>query len=143
MSPSRSSYKTWLAIPTRWEDFDAYGHVNNVKYYAYFDTAINEYLIHVGGLDPKRHPIVAYVVSSRCTFSGSFSFPEIIDAGLAVTKLGTSSVTYRIALFREGETTPRATGEVVHVFVDREKEIAVPIPDTMRQALRQVLTTQP
>ena len=103
-SPSRrSGYRHFLAIPTRWMDNDSYGHVNNVTYYSYFDTAVNEHLIRAGGLDIRDDPCVGLVVETRCRFHKSLTFPETVDAGLRVAKLGTSSVTYEIGLFREGD----------------------------------------
>src|SRR5262250_564486 len=102
----RDSYKSFLAIPTRWMDNDAYGHVNNVTYYSYFDTVVNEHLIRVGGHDIHRAPVIGVVVETFCRFHKSLSFPEVVDAGLRVRKLGNSSVTYEIGLFRQGEEDP-------------------------------------
>jgi acyl-CoA thioester hydrolase len=138
MSTSREEYRSWLAIPTRWEDFDVYGHVNNVKYYAYFDTLINEFLIQVGGLDPVKHPVIGYIAESRCTFKGSFTFPEIIEGGLSVERIGGSSVTYRLGLFRENEPEPRAFGHCTHVFVLRDRGRPTAIPEQIRAALEQL-----
>jgi acyl-CoA thioester hydrolase len=135
MSTSRDEYRSWLAIPTRWEDFDVYGHVNNVKYYAYFDTLINEFLMQVGGLDPHQDPVVGYIVESRCTFKGSFTFPEIIEGGLSVERIGNTSVTYRLGLFRENESEPRAFGHCTHVFVARDGGKPTAIPPPIRVAL--------
>src|SRR5881227_741405 len=95
----RDSYKRFLAIPTRWMDNDVYGHVNNVTYYSYFDTVVNEHLIRFGGLDFTHDVVVGVVAETACTFRKSLSFPEMIDAGLVVTKLGKASVVYEIALF--------------------------------------------
>jgi acyl-CoA thioester hydrolase len=100
---SRADYPRFLAIPTRWLDNDAYGHVNNVIYYSYFDTAVNEHLIAEGGLDIRNSPQIGLVVETRCLFHRPLTFPQIIDAGLRVTRLGTSSVTYDIGLFERGE----------------------------------------
>jgi acyl-CoA thioester hydrolase len=138
MTVSREAFKAWLTVPTRWEDFDAYGHVNNVKYYAYFDTVINEYLIAQGGLNPVTDSVVGYVAESHCTFHGSFVFPEIIEAGLSVEKLGNSSVRYALGLFRQGEREARAIGYCVHVFVDRSRESPTPIPAALRAALQAI-----
>ena len=115
-----------------------YGHVNNVVYYAYFDTVINEYLIRAGGLDIHNAPIVGFCVDSGCTYKQSFSFPEPVHAGLRVTKLGNSSVRYEVGLFGEGDEQPRATGFFVHVFVDRASNRSVPIPSAIRQALQAI-----
>jgi acyl-CoA thioester hydrolase len=135
MTASRSEFKTWLPLATRWEDGDVYGHVNNVKYYAYFDTVINEYLMRAGGLNPNADSVVGFVVESRCTFSAPIHFPETIEAGLRVVKLGNSSVTYRIGLFGNEENVARAVGEVVHVFVERATTQSTPIPTRIRVAL--------
>ncbi len=135
MSASRSEFKSWLAIATRWEDADVYGHVNNVKYYAYFDTVINEFLIRAGGLKPNSDAIVGYVVESRCAFLAPVRFPETVDVGLIVVKLGRSSVNYRLGLFGAGEHRARAVGEAVHVFVDRAQNKSVEMPADIRSAL--------
>ena len=135
---SRADYKHFLTIPTRWMDNDIYGHVNNVVYYSWFDTVINEYLIRAGGLDIHNAPIVGFCVDSGCTYKQSFSFPEPVHAGLRVTKLGNSSVRYEVSLFGEGDEQPRATGFFVHVFVDRASNRSVPIPTSIRQALQAI-----
>jgi acyl-CoA thioester hydrolase len=132
---TRAAYPYFRTIPTRWMDNDAYGHVNNVTYYSYFDTIVNEHLIRAGGLDIARDPIVGLVVETGCTFRKPLSFPERIDAGLRVARLGTTSVTYEIALFREGDDAPAANGRFVHVWVDRSTQRPVPIPAAIRAAL--------
>ena len=131
----RSAYRHFLAIPTRWEDNDSYGHVNNVTYYAYFDTVVNEHLIRVGGLDIGAGPAVGLVVETRCRFHKSLTFPEVIDAGLRITRIGTSSVTYDIGIFRRGDDDPAATGLFVHVWVDRATQRPIPVPSPIRAAL--------
>ena len=131
----RSHYRHFVAIPTRWMDNDAYGHVNNVVYYSYFDTAVNQHLIRAGGLDVMRDPVIGLVVETACVFRRSFAFPEMVDAGLAVTHLGTSSVVYAIGLFRQGDDLPAAVGRFVHVWVERETQRPTPLPDTIRAAL--------
>jgi len=133
--PTRADYRHFLAIPTRWMDNDMYGHVNNVTYYSYFDTVVNEHLIAVGGLDIRQGPCIAYVVETSCRFHRSLTFPEVVDAGLRITRLGGSSVTYEIGLFRSGDDAAAATGRFVHVWVDRASERPVPIPDPIRAAL--------
>src|SRR3954465_6616579 len=115
----RSAYPHFLAIGTRWKDNDVYGHVNNVEYYSFFDTVINEFLIRVGELDIHRGEVIGLCVESRCSFKQSLAFPDTVDAGLRVAKLGNSSVTYELALFRADAVDPAATGRFVHVFVDR------------------------
>jgi acyl-CoA thioester hydrolase len=131
----RNSYRSFLAIPTRWMDNDAYGHVNNVVYYSYFDTVVNEHLVREGGLDIERSPAVGVVVETRCRFHKSLSFPDVVDAGLRVTKLGNSSVTYEIGLFRHGDDDAAATGQFVHVWVDRTTRRPTPVPPRIRTAL--------
>src|SRR5437879_3474247 len=131
----RAHYRHFLAIPTRWMDNDVYGHVNNVTYYSYFDTAVNEHLIRFGGLDFANASVVGLVAETSCTFRKALSFPDSIDTGLAVTKLGKSSVVYEIALFRQGDAEPAALGRFVHVWVDRVSQRPVPIPARIRAAL--------
>ena len=135
----RTSYRSFLSIPTRWMDNDAYGHVNNATYYSYFDTAVNEHLVRVGGHDILGAPTIGVVVETFCRFHKSISFPEIVDAGLRVSKLGNSSVTYEIALFRQGDEEPAATGHFVHVWVDRTTGRPTPVPPAMRAALQALL----
>jgi acyl-CoA thioester hydrolase len=116
-------------------DNDSYGHVNNVTYYSYFDTAVNEHLIRAGGLDIARDPVIGIVVETGCTFHRSLAFPEVIDAGLRVAKLGGSSVIYGIGLFRQGEDEAAATGRFVHVWVDRATQRPAGVPPRIRAAL--------
>ena len=132
---SRASYRYFLTISTRWMDNDAYGHVNNVTYYSYFDTVVNEHLINSGGLDIASDPVVGYVVETQCTYRKSLTFPEAVDAGMRVVKLGTSSVTYEIGIFRRGEDDAAAIGRFVHVWVDRTTQRPAPIPPRIRAAL--------
>jgi acyl-CoA thioester hydrolase len=135
----REHYRAFLSIPTRWMDNDAYGHVNNVIYYSYFDTAVNEHLIRAGGLDIERDPVVGYTVETSCRFLRPLAFPQIVDAGLRVAKLGTSSVVYEIGLFVAGEDTPSAEGRFVHVWVDRVSQRPSRVPDKIRRALAPLL----
>jgi len=132
---ARSTYRMFLAIPTRWMDNDTYGHVNNVTYYSYFDTAVNEHLIREGGLDIRGGDAIGIVVETACRFHKPLSFPEIIDAGLAVARVGHSSVAYDIALFRQGDDEAAATGRFVHVWVDRTDRRPVAVPARIRVAL--------
>jgi len=131
----RADFRHHLAIPTRWLDNDSYGHVNNVVYYSYFDTVVNEHLIREAGLDIRRDPVVGVVVETSCRFHRSLTFPEVVDAAMRVTKLGRSSVVYEIGLFKEGEEPPAATGRFVHVWVDRESQAPAPVPEHVRAAL--------
>jgi acyl-CoA thioester hydrolase len=131
----RQDYRAFLAIPTRWMDNDAYGHVNNVVYYSYFDTAVNEHLIRAGGLDIARDPVVGYVVETSCRFAKPLAFPEVVDAGLRVVRIGNSSVEYDIGLFRRGDEQAAARGRFVHVWVDRATQQPTRVPDKIRVAL--------
>ena len=136
---SLTDYKHTLSIPTRWYDNDVYGHVNNVQYYAFFDTIINEYLINTGGLDILNGDAIGLCAESHCAFTAALVFPEAVQAGLRVAHLGKSSVKYEIGLFggAAGETAA-ATGWFVHVFVDRATRRPVPIPDPIRGALEAI-----
>ena len=137
--PRREDYKHFQAIPTRWMDNDVYGHVNNVVYYSYFDTVVNEYLIAEGGLDIEKSPVIGLVVETLCRYFKPITFPEAVEAGLRVGKLGNSSVRYEIAIFRQGDPAPAAAGHFVHVYVDRMTRRPVPVPAGMRQALTRIL----
>jgi acyl-CoA thioester hydrolase len=130
-----NEYPHRLAIPTRWHDNDVYGHVNNVEYYAFFDTVINGYLIAEGGLDIHGGDVIGLCVESHCEFAHELAFPETVQAGLRVGHLGRSSVRYEIALFGESAEEPAATGWFVHVFVDRETRRPADIPPRLRAAL--------
>lgn len=134
----RDAYPHRLEIPTRWNDNDVYGHVNNVEYYAFFDTIINAYLIREGGLDIHGGAAIGLCAESHCTFQAAIEFPETVHAGLRVGRLGTSSVRYEIGLFAEGAQDPAATGWFVHVFVDRESRRPTPIPPSIREALEKL-----
>ena len=135
----RAEYKHFRLIPTRWMDNDFYGHVNNVVYYAYFDTLLNRYLVDEGGLDFTHDTVIGVAVETMCRFHRSFAYPETIDAGLRIAKLGSSSVRYEIGLFGEAEPDARAEGYFVHVFVDRATQRPVPIPAKIRTALERIL----
>jgi acyl-CoA thioester hydrolase len=140
---TRASYPYFRTLATRWMDNDAYGHVNNVVYYSYFDTVVNEHLIRSGRLDIARDPVIGLVVETGCTFHKPLAFPERIDAGLRVARLGTSSVTYEIALFREGDAEPAATGRFVHVWVDRATQRPATVPPAIRAALQPLVAGSP
>ena len=132
----RADFPHLLEIQTRWGDDDAYGHVNNVVYYAYFDTVINRFLIEEGGLDPARSEAIGVCVESQCRYLSSISFPETVHAGLRVAKLGNSSVRYEIGIF-QGERLS-ALGSFVHVFVDRASRRPREIPARIRAALERL-----
>ncbi|MDP3294702.1 MAG: thioesterase family protein [Nevskia sp.] len=143
MTTTRADYPHFLAIPTRWKDNDVYGHVNNIDYYSFFDTVINHYLITVGELDIRRGAVIGFAAESHCRYLKSLAYPEVVDAGLRVAKLGNSSVRYEIALFRANDDEPAAEGWFVHVFVDRETQKSSPIPDSIRAALARIQTPVP
>jgi acyl-CoA thioester hydrolase len=135
---AREEYATVLQIPTRWADNDIYGHVNNVEYFAFFDTVINHWLIHEGGLDIHGGEIIGLCAESHCTYHAALAFPDVVDAALRVGHLGRSSVRYELALFRSGEGEPAATGWFVHVFVDRATRRPAPMAPQLRDALERL-----
>ena len=135
----RAGYRHFMALQTRWMDNDLYGHVNNVVYYSYFDTLLNRYLIDAGKLDIRESRVIGVAVETLCRFHKSFAYPETIDGGLRVGRLGTSSVRYEIGLFGDGEEDARAEGHFVHVFVDRTTQRPQPIPTEIRAALEKIL----
>ncbi|MGD1880540.1 MAG: acyl-CoA thioesterase [Kiloniellaceae bacterium] len=135
VSETRNNFAQFLTIPTRWMDNDIYGHVNNVVYYSYFDTVINEYLIREGGLDIHGGEVIGVCAESACSYKAAFAFPEDVEAGLRVAHLGNRSVRYEIGLFKQGRDEAAAVGSFVHVFVERASMKAVPIPDGLRTAL--------
>jgi acyl-CoA thioester hydrolase len=136
---TRHQFEHFSIVPTRWMDNDVYGHVNNVVYYSYFDTIINRYLISEGGLDIERGEVIGVVAESHCRYRQGFAFPEEIEAGLAVSRLGRSSVRYEVGLFAKGELEVRAEGWFVHVFVDRASRRSTPIPERLRAALAKLV----
>ncbi|MFC6633464.1 acyl-CoA thioesterase [Microbulbifer taiwanensis] len=136
---SRERYRVFYPISTRWQDNDIYGHVNNVTYYSYFDSAVNRYLIEEGGLDIHHAPVVGYVVNSSCDYRAAIAYPEEIEAGLRVEKLGNSSVTYGVGIFRRDGEEACAVGSFTHVFVDRVENRSVAIPPRIRMALEALL----
>lgn len=131
----RDDFGYFLVIPTRWMDNDVYGHVNNALYYAFFDTIINQYLIVEGRLDIHAGDTIGLAVETQCQFFQPIAFPDMIDAGLRVGKLGNSSVRYEVGLFRQGEVSAAAFGYFVHVFVNRATRHPVPIPESIRSSL--------
>ena len=137
-APGREGYPHLLTLQTRWADNDVYGHVNNVEYYAFFDTVINRWLIEEGGLDIHRGDVIGVCAESHCTYSEGFSFPEDVEAGLRVGKLGKSSVRYEIGLFAVGADRPSATGWFVHVFVDSGSRRPATMPERLRASLERL-----
>ena len=135
---TRADFPHFLSIATRWMDNDAYQHVNNVVYYSYFDTAVNQFLIARGALDLHADRVVGLVVDSGCSYFSSISFPDQVHVGLRVARLGNSSVRYEIGLYRNDEAAPAAVGHFVHVYVERKSNRPVPIPDEVRAVLNEI-----
>jgi acyl-CoA thioester hydrolase len=125
-------------LPTRWSDDDTYGHVNNVVHYLMFDTAVNGWLIEASGVDIRRLPAIGLVVETSCRYFAELRFPETVTAGIALEKLGRSSVVYQLALFGEGRDEPAAVGRFVHVYVERESRRPTPVPTEIRAALAEL-----
>jgi len=134
----RRHYRVWREIGTRWSDNDAYGHVNNTVYYAWFDTAVNAWLIEAGLLDIGAGNPIGLVVETGCRYARPLAYPEPVEVGLAVERIGTSSVTYRLGVFASGGKDAAAEGHFTHVYVDRESRRAVPIPDGWRKVLEEI-----
>lgn len=135
---TRESFKHFHTIQTRWMDNDAYGHVNNVIYYSWFDTVVNQFLIVNSVLDIETSPIIGLVIETQCNYLASIKFPDVIAAGVSVTKLGNSSVRYEVGIFKNDEDSASAQGHFVHVYVDRETRRPVSIPDPMRNLLKTI-----
>lgn len=131
----RADFRLFRTIPTRWADNDVFGHVNNVVYYSWFDTIVTGWLIEQGHLDIAASSVVGLVATTTCNYFESVAFPETVEAALAVERLGRSSVTYRIGIFREGADLTAAQGLFTHVYVERATQQPVPIPDQLRAAM--------
>lgn len=131
----RSAYRVFRTIGTRWMDNDVYGHVNNVVYYSWFDTAVNAYLIEQGALDIHQGSVIGLVIETQCNYFAPLAFPQTVEAGLRVAHLGKSSVRYEVGLFAEGEEMAAACGHFVHVYVDRATRRPAPLPDTLKTTL--------
>ncbi|MEC4723062.1 thioesterase family protein [Noviherbaspirillum sp. CPCC 100848] len=138
---SRKDFRHFLPITTRWMDNDAYGHVNNVVYYSWFDTVVNQFLITRGVLDLEHSQVIGLVIETQCNYFASVAFPEQVTAGLRVSKLGNSSVRYEVGIFRGDEEQASAQGHFVHVYVDRTSRKPTALPDDLRNLLRTVTTT--
>jgi acyl-CoA thioester hydrolase len=139
----RSSFPHFLAIQTRWMDNDSYGHVNNVQYYSYFDTAVNQFLVARGVLDIRDGEVVGFVVDSGCSYFSPVAFPDVVHVGIRVTKLGNSSVRYEIGIYRNDDQTPAAVGHFVHVYVERSGNRPVHIPAAVRAVLETIRSAMP
>jgi len=131
----RSAYKAFRSIGTRWMDNDAYGHVNNVVYYSWFDTAVNAYLIEHGVLDIHHGQAIGLVVETQCNYFAPLAFPQTVEAGLRVARLGSTSVRYEVALFAQDQDLCAARGHFVHVYVDRVSRRPVSLPDPLKNLL--------
>lgn len=138
----RSDYSYFKNITTRWADNDIYGHINNVVYYSYFDTVANQYLIEFADFNPVSAPVIGVIVHSNCNYIKAIAYPDKIEAGLTVKKLGRSSVTYGIGIFRQGESAACAYGEFVHVFVNRKDNLPISIPTKIRESLQKILINE-
>ncbi len=136
--PTRGEFCVWREFSTRWADNDAYGHINNTVYYEWFDSAVNAWLVSEGLLDIAAGDPIALVAETRCTYLAPLAFPQSVDVGLAVVRLGGSSIRYRIGVFAAGSETAAADGEFVHVVVDRSSRRPVPIPDDWRARLESI-----
>lgn len=135
---TRADYRHFQTITTRWMDNDAYGHINNVQYYSFFDTVVNRFLIDRGVLDIQESSVIGLVVETRCNYFSSAAFPDDIEAGIRVAHLGRSSVRYEVGLFLAGQDHPIAAGHFVHVYVDRASQRPVDIPEPMRDLLETI-----
>lgn len=133
--PQRAAFPVFRAVPTRWMDNDHYGHVNNVAYYSWFDTAVNGWLIDASGVDIRELPAIGLVVETSCRYFEPLSFPDIVEVGLAVEKLGARSVTYSLGVFRRGAGAAAAAGRFVHVYVDAATRRPTEVPAALRAAL--------
>ena len=134
----REAYRHFLSIASRWMDNDVYGHINNVVYYSFFDTVVNRYLIESGALDIHHGEVIGLVVETGCRYFAPLTFPDMVDAGLRVERIGRSSVRYEVGLFRAGERAAAAEGHFVHVYVGRDSRRPVALPDALLQALERV-----
>ncbi len=139
---TRSDYRQFQSITTRWMDNDVYGHVNNVVYYSWFDTAVNQFLVENGVLDIEHSPVIGLVIETQCNYFAPVAFPDRITAGIRVAKLGNSSVRYEVGIFRGDEQSAAAQGHFVHVYVDRGSRRPTSLPEAMRQLLLTVAVDQ-
>jgi len=131
----RADYRHFASITTRWSDNDAYGHVNNIVYYGWFDTLVNEYLIRNGALDVGTSSVIGLVVETHCNYFSELAFPQPVAGALRVAHVGNSSVRYELAVFAEDSDTASAQGHFVHVYVDRTTHRPAPLPAVLRAAV--------
>ena len=135
----RTAYKVFRSISTRWMDNDAYGHVNNVVYYSWFDTAVNAYLIDQGVLDIHHGDTIGLVIETQCNYFSPLAFPQTVEAGIRVARLGASSVRYEVGLFAQGEPLTAARGHFIHVYVDKQSRRPAPLPLNLKTVLETLL----
>ena len=135
----RSAYAAFRRISTRWSDNDVYGHVNNVVYYSWFDTAVNAHLIEQGALDIHAGETIGLVIETQCNYFAPLAFPQEVEAGIRVARIGGSSVRYEVGLFAQGEPLSAAAGHFVHVYVDRQTRRPAQIPQALRRVLEPLL----
>ncbi|MEZ5920211.1 MAG: thioesterase family protein [Parvularculaceae bacterium] len=135
---SRADYKHLLPLQTRWMDNDIYGHVNNVVYYSYFDTIVNEYLIAASALDIHDGGVIGLVVETGCKYFAPIEFPQKLEGALRVARIGNSSVRYELAIFKDGDNAPAAEGHFIHVYVDRATRRPTSLPDDFRKTLEKI-----
>ena len=135
----REDYQKFYPLSTRWMDNDMFGHINNVVYYSFFDTAVTHFLIETGSLRLKNNPIVFYVVHTSCNFITSLSYPEEIEAGIMLKKIGKTSITYGVSVFKKGAISAAAYGEFIHVLVDRNSNKSTLIPEDIRQKIKSLM----
>jgi acyl-CoA thioester hydrolase len=131
----RSAYKVFRSLGTRWMDNDAYGHVNNVVYYSWFDTAVNAYLIERGVLDIQHGATIGLVIETQCNYFSPLAFPQTVDVGIRVARLGSSSVRYEVGLFAADAPLTAAKGHFIHVYVDKKSRRPVPLPSELKSVL--------
>jgi acyl-CoA thioester hydrolase len=136
---ARDHYRAFRSIGTRWMDNDVYGHVNNVVYYSWFDTAVNAWLIEQGALDIHSGEVIGLVIETQCNYFAPLAFPQTIEAGLRVARLGSSSVRYEVGLFAQGEPLSAACGHFIHVYVDRQTRRPVALPARLKSTLQHLL----
>ncbi|GGE11837.1 thioesterase [Polymorphobacter glacialis] len=137
---SRIDYHAFRDVPTRWMDNDAYGHVNNVVYYSWFDTAVNALLVEWGLLDIQHGRTIGLVVETGCRYFRSVAFPQVVEAGVRIAHVGTSSVRWEVGLFTAGHEGPCAEGHFIHVYVDRDSRRPAPLPEEWRTCLAELTT---
>ena len=137
----RGAYKAFKTITTRWSDNDVYGHVNNVVYYSWFDTAVNSHLIEQGALDIEHGETIGLVIETQCNYFASLAFPQTVEAGIRVARIGSSSVRYEVGLFAQGEAMTAAAGHFIHVYVDRATRRPCALPARLREVLETLQAT--